>query len=154
MVGHYEARKGKWVADYYFGQVVEQESSPPQVISSAIKPCSRQDEGRFCFRRARGDHTHTCCPHMSLPTHNAVSLQWLEETADYNRFAKYNEFERKRQKVSSSRITSRQLLDLPRRPGPLNTLECGSLFKLEILCTNVNTTVYCRELENTIILCD
>ena len=31
---------------------------------------------------------------MSLPTHNAVSLQWLEETADYNRFAKYNEFER------------------------------------------------------------
>ena len=38
--------------------------------------------------------THTCCPHMSPPTHNAVSLQWLEETADYNRFAKYNEFER------------------------------------------------------------
>jgi hypothetical protein len=34
VVGYYEARKGKWVADYYFGQVVEQESSPPQVISS------------------------------------------------------------------------------------------------------------------------
>ena len=38
---------------------------------------------------------------MSLPTaphiYNAVSLQWLEETADYDRFAKYNEFERMQQ---------------------------------------------------------
>ena len=32
MVAYYEARKGRWQAGYYFGQVVEQESSPPQVL--------------------------------------------------------------------------------------------------------------------------
>ena len=34
---------------------------------------------------------------MSPPTHNAVSLQWLEEMEDYDRFAKYTEFERMQQ---------------------------------------------------------
>ena len=97
MVAYYEARKGRWQAGYYFGQVVEQESSPPQVIS-------RRRSNRALVKTKvaflSGGHevsTHTCCPHMSPPTHNAVSLQWLEEVEDYDRFAKYTEFERMQQ---------------------------------------------------------
>jgi hypothetical protein len=43
-------------------------------------------------------------------------------------------------------------LDLPRRTGPLDTLECGSTSKLEILLVSIKQCTR-RELENTIILC-
>ena len=55
-------------------------------------------------------------------------------------------------RVSTSRRATRQLLDLPRRTGPLDTLECGSTSKLEILLVSIKQCTR-RELENTIILC-
>ena len=112
MVAYYEARKGRWQVGYYFGQVVEQENSPPQVISRRRSNLALVKTKVAFLSGGHGVSTHTCCPRMSPPTHNAVSLHWFEEMEDYDRLAKYSEFERMQQQGVGLEASDKKTLGL------------------------------------------
>ena len=93
---------------------------------------------------------------MSLPTHNAVSLQGLEETADYDRFAKYNEFERMQAEGVELEDYDKTTLGLTEggRSAEHSSMRLNFQSSRFYVLVSIKRCIQLYCVENTIILCD